>query len=303
MPLPPQNARTKITQSDRQCEPRRRSCIRRRRNAALTPTARIPVPERSEGLVQRPPTALNPARGRCSTPDVDPTASAKPAAPGAPAPDIDPDRRRGRPIIIAARRAITISRPARVALHAVLRARLPHADRLRGAAQLPVQPRRSARSRACAHPPAARRGGRACSRCSARSAAAAYALAGPAQRWAATAPQTLRRAPRRSCTSSSARCSRSRSTGRAGGRRGRRRRAGGTARRSSCDGPSVVVAHLRHDESSSPAILEIVILLYFLLAGGDLFLQKLIKVLPALQRQAEGGGDRARDRGRRLGVS
>jgi predicted PurR-regulated permease PerM len=108
---------------------------------------------------------------------------------------------------------------------------------------------------------------------------ATYALASPAQRWASSAPETLSRAeakvhhlirPVQQVTKQVEQA------------------AGAVGSGASKDAPQVVVASgpsvssriFGTTEKLVAAILEIVILLYFLLAGGDLFLQKLIKVLP-----------------------
>ena len=106
----------------------------------------------------------------------------------------------------------------------------------------------------------------------------AYALAGPAERWIASAPRSLSRAesklrdlvrPVQQVSSTV-------------------ERAAGAVGTGDAKPPQVVVAAgpslssriFGTTERLAAAILEIVILLYFLLAGGDLFLQKLIKVLP-----------------------
>ncbi|MFL5561574.1 MAG: AI-2E family transporter [Gemmatimonadaceae bacterium] len=108
---------------------------------------------------------------------------------------------------------------------------------------------------------------------------ASYALASPAQRWATSAPQTLARAESklhhliRPVQQVSSQVEQA---------------AGAVGKTGGKDVPQVVVAAgpsissriFGTTEKLVAAILEIVILLYFLLAGGDLFLQKLIKVLP-----------------------
>jgi predicted PurR-regulated permease PerM len=106
----------------------------------------------------------------------------------------------------------------------------------------------------------------------------AYQLAGPAQRWAMTAPQSFARAeqklrsiirPVQQVTQNVARAA--------------------DAVASQNEHPPSVVVQAGPSVSSrlfgttqriAAGLLEIFILLYFLLAGGDLFLQKLIKVLP-----------------------
>ena len=61
-------------------------------------------------------------------------------------------------------------------------------------------------------------------------------------------------------------------------------------------GPTLTQRVFGTTQTIITGLLEVIILLYFLLAAGDLFLQKLIKVLPAAGRQKEGGGDRPGDR-------
>jgi len=106
----------------------------------------------------------------------------------------------------------------------------------------------------------------------------AYALAGPAQRWIGAAPRSLARAE--SKLHDLVRPVQQVST--------TVERAAGAVGTDGAKPPQVVVAAgpslssriFGTTERLAAAILEIVILLYFLLAGGDLFLQKLIKVLP-----------------------
>ena len=109
----------------------------------------------------------------------------------------------------------------------------------------------------------------------------AYALAGPAQRWASAAPETLNRAesklhhlirPVQQVTKQV-----EQAAGAVGDQTGKNAQQVIVT-----SGPSVSSRIFGTTEKLIAAILEIVILLYFLLAGGDLFLQKLIKVLPNL---------------------
>ena len=64
-------------------------------------------------------------------------------------------------------------------------------------------------------------------------------------------------------------------------------------------GPTLTQRVFGTTQTIITGLLEVIILLYFLLAAGDLFLQKLIKVLAPAGRQEEGGRDRPGDRGRR----
>jgi predicted PurR-regulated permease PerM len=106
----------------------------------------------------------------------------------------------------------------------------------------------------------------------------AYQLAGPAQRWALTAPQSFARAeqklrsiirPVQQVTQNVARA--------ADAVASQSDRAPSVVVQA---GPSVSSRLFGTTQRIAAGLLEIFILLYFLLAGGDLFLQKLIKVLP-----------------------
>ena len=106
----------------------------------------------------------------------------------------------------------------------------------------------------------------------------AYQLAGPAQRWAMTAPQSFARAeqklrsiirPVQQVTQNVARA--------ADAVAAPNEHAPSVVVQT---GPSVSSRLFGTTQRIAAGMLEIFILLYFLLAGGDLFLQKLIKVLP-----------------------
>jgi predicted PurR-regulated permease PerM len=106
----------------------------------------------------------------------------------------------------------------------------------------------------------------------------AYQLAGPAQRWALTAPESFARAeqkvrsiirPVQQVTQNVARA--------ADAVGAQNERAPSVVVQT---GPSVSSRLFGTTQRFAAGLLEVVILLYFLLAGGDLFLQKLIKVLP-----------------------
>ncbi|MDB4875681.1 MAG: hypothetical protein JWM41_2127 [Gemmatimonadetes bacterium] len=107
-----------------------------------------------------------------------------------------------------------------------------------------------------------------------------YALAGPAQQFAATAPETLANANKklrkliRPVQNATNQVERAAGTlGDSAGQRPPRQVVVNT-------GPTISSRIFGTTQKLVAAILEIVILLYFLLAGGDLFLQKFIKVLP-----------------------
>jgi predicted PurR-regulated permease PerM len=106
----------------------------------------------------------------------------------------------------------------------------------------------------------------------------AYQLAGPAQRWAMTAPESFARAEQRlrsiirpvqQVTQNVERA--------ADAVAPQRDRAPSVIVQT---GPSVSSRLFGTTQRIAGGLLEVFILLYFLLAGGDLFLQKLIKVLP-----------------------
>jgi predicted PurR-regulated permease PerM len=110
--------------------------------------------------------------------------------------------------------------------------------------------------------------------------AGVYALAGPDQQLAATAPQTLATANRklrkliRPVQNATNQVERAAGTlGDSAGQRPPRQLVVN-------DSPTFSSRIFGTTSKLVAAILEIVILLYFLLAGGDLFLQKFIKVLP-----------------------
>jgi predicted PurR-regulated permease PerM len=106
----------------------------------------------------------------------------------------------------------------------------------------------------------------------------AYQLAGPAQRWAMTAPQSFAHAEQRlrSIIRPVQQVTQNveRATAAVGAQNGRAQSVVVQT------GPSVSSRLFGTTQRIAAGLLEIFILLYFLLAGGDLFLQKLIKVLP-----------------------
>jgi predicted PurR-regulated permease PerM len=106
----------------------------------------------------------------------------------------------------------------------------------------------------------------------------AYQLAGPAQRWAMSAPQSFARAEQRlrSIIRPVQQVTQNveRATAAVGAQNDRAQNVVVQA------GPSVSSRLFGTTQRIAAGLLEVFILLYFLLAGGDLFLQKLIKVLP-----------------------
>jgi predicted PurR-regulated permease PerM len=106
----------------------------------------------------------------------------------------------------------------------------------------------------------------------------AYQLAGPAQRWAMSAPQSFARAEQRlrSIIRPVQQVTQNveRATAAVAAQNDRGQNVVVQA------GPSVSSRLFGTTQRIAAGLLEVFILLYFLLAGGDLFLQKLIKVLP-----------------------
>ncbi len=106
-----------------------------------------------------------------------------------------------------------------------------------------------------------------------------YQLAGPAQRWAASAPQSFSKAQRKLRSIIQPMQQVSRNMEQAANSVG----APTTGKKPEVvvqAGPSLSSRLFGTTQRIVAGLLEIFILLYFLLAGGDLFLQKLIKVLP-----------------------
>lgn len=113
-----------------------------------------------------------------------------------------------------------------------------------------------------------------------------YNLVDPMQRWVAAAPETLGAAqqrlrgilrPMQEVSKQAEQAEQAASATAAEG-------AGGTAPQEVVvRGPSVVSRLFGTTQRLITGVLEVLVLLYFLLAAGDLFLQKLIKVLPSFQ--------------------
>jgi predicted PurR-regulated permease PerM len=108
-----------------------------------------------------------------------------------------------------------------------------------------------------------------------------YQLSGPAQRWAVTAPQSFSRAEHKLRTIIRPVQQVTKNVERAADAVSSSSPTGGNAPSVVVQtGPSVSSRLFGTTQRIVAGLLEIFILLYFLLAGGDLFLQKLIKVLP-----------------------
>jgi predicted PurR-regulated permease PerM len=212
------------------------------------------------------------------TPDVDPTASAPPPVPGAPPPDL---ARTGSAIASPAGRSAGITVLAVLAvLYTLFFAReflVPItvavllnfllAPVVRAMARLRVPTPLGAAVVVLALMGAL--GG------------AGYALADPVQHWAAAAPASLATAQRKIRQLVRPVQQVARTAERAASATGTA--ATGAAPRAQevvVRGPSVLDRLFGTTQRLLAALLEVVVLLYFLLAAGDLFLQKLVKVLP-----------------------
>jgi predicted PurR-regulated permease PerM len=112
-----------------------------------------------------------------------------------------------------------------------------------------------------------------------------YQLAAPAQRWAAIAPQSFAKAQNKLRGIIRPMQQVSKNVEQAASAVGD---AGTRAPEVIVQtGPSITSRLFGTTQRLAAALLEIFILLYFLLAGGDLFLQKLIKVLPSVSDKAK----------------
>jgi predicted PurR-regulated permease PerM len=107
-----------------------------------------------------------------------------------------------------------------------------------------------------------------------------YQLSGPAQRWAVTAPQSFSRAEHKLRTIIRPVQQVTKNVERAADAVSSSTPSGTAPSVVVQTGPSVSSRLFGTTQRIVAGLLEIFILLYFLLAGGDLFLQKLIKVLP-----------------------
>ena len=208
------------------------------------------------------------------TPAVDPAATAEPAAPGAPVPNIERTgnalgRRRGQSIqttvltVLAVLYTLYFAREFLIPIVFALLLNFLLSPVIRRLTRLHVRPPLSAAFVVLVLVAAI--GG------------AVFELAGPAQRWAATAPESFAHAqgklrsiirPMQQVTKNVEQAADA---------------VGGPSAKSPAvvvQGPSVSSWLFGTTQRIVAGLVEIFILLYFLLAGGDLFLQKLIKVLP-----------------------
>ncbi len=207
-------------------------------------------------------------------PDVDPTAAAEPPAPGAPAPDLartgaalaSPANRSAGVTVLAVLAVLYTLHFARefllpITVAVLLNFLLSPIVRALGRARVPT-------ALGAALVVLALVGG---------IGAAGYQLADPVQRWVAGAPATLATAQQRlrafvrpvqQVTRTAERVADATAD------------AAGPAPEVVVRGPSLAARLFGPTQRLLAALLEVVVLLYFLLAAGDLFLQKLVKVLP-----------------------
>ncbi|HEX8906882.1 MAG TPA: AI-2E family transporter [Longimicrobiaceae bacterium] len=219
-----------------------------------------------------------PRKDSVLTPDVDPTAEARPVEPEAPRPNLE---RMGRAIASPRTRSVGITtltvlallytlyfaRPFLLPLVFALLLSFLFGPVVRGMARVRIPPPIGAALVVLALLGAMGLGG--------------YELAGPVQNWATNAPETLSAAQgklrkllrpleRASRTAEQVQSAAGAATG-----TGTERSREVVVRQ-----PSLIARIFGTTQRFFAALLEVIILLYFLLAGGDLFLQKLIKVLP-----------------------
>jgi predicted PurR-regulated permease PerM len=224
----------------------------------------------------RDPPEDDPGGDSVLTPDVDPTADAVPVEAGAPRPDLAKmgqamDSTRGRSAgvttltVLALLYTLYFARPFLLPIVVALLLSFLFSPVVRALARFRIPPPVSA--------------GLIILALLGSVGFAGYELSGPVQRWAASAPQTVATAQARIRTvlQPLERASRTaaqveRSAGAVAGP--------DQAREVVVRQPSLIARVFGTTQRFLVTALEVLILLYFLLAAGDLFLQKLIKVLP-----------------------
>ena len=222
-------------------------------------------------------TAARAARdqGSTLTPSVDATARAVPSETGAPTPDLNKtgaaiDRTRSRSVeatvltVLALRYSLYFARDFLIPIVFALLLNFLLSPLIRALARLRIKPPVGSAIVVLALV-AAIGGGM-------------YQLAGPGQRWAATAPQSFSKAQSklRGIIRPMQQVSKNveQAADAVGDQTGKKQEIVVQ------QGPSLSSRLFGTTQKIAAGILEVLILLYFLLAGGDLFLQKLIKVLP-----------------------
>jgi predicted PurR-regulated permease PerM len=235
---------------------------------SLDPTSGV-APNAADDAVRSPESSLTPA--------VDPLASAEPAAPGAPSPDIGRtvdalDRSRSRSIeatlltVLAVLYTLYFARTFLIPIVFALLLNFLLSPMIRRMAKYRIEPPVSAALVVVVLLTGIGWG--------------AYELAAPAQRWAAIAPESFARAQGKLRGIIRPMQQVSKNVEQAANAVG-----GPTTKAPDVvvqTGPSLTSRLFGTTQRVIAALLEIFILLYFLLAGGDLFLQKLLKVLPSV---------------------
>jgi predicted PurR-regulated permease PerM len=228
---------------------------------------------------RRDPPGDDPGGTSVLTPDVDPTADAVPVEAGAPQPDLAKmgqamDSTRGRSAgvttltVLALLYTLYFARPFLLPIVVALLLSFLFSPVVRALARFRIPPPVSA--------------GLIILGLLGSVGFAGYELSGPVQRWAASAPQTFATAQARIRTvlQPLERASRTaqqveRSAGAVAGP--------DQAREVVVKQPSLIARVFGTTQRFLVTAMEVLILLYFLLAAGDLFLQKLIKVLPSVR--------------------
>ncbi len=215
------------------------------------------------------------------TPDVDPAAAADPPVPGAPAPDL---ARTGAAIASPVNRSAGVTVLAVLAVLYTLYFAREFLLPITVAVLLNFLLSPLVRALARARLPNAVGAAAVVLALVGALGVAGYQLADPVQRWVAAAPATLATAqqklrgvvrPVQQVTRTAERVANATADG-----------AARPAPEVVVRGPSLVSRLFGPTQRLLAALLEVVVLLYFLLAAGDLFLQKLIKVLPRPRAKA-----------------
>lgn len=217
--------------------------------------------------------------GSILEPSVDPTAHATPVAPGTPRPDLEKtsdavESARVRSIglttltVLALLYTLYFARPFLLPIAVALLLSFLFSPLVRAMGRLHVRPPLAA--------------GIVILGLLAVAAFGAYELSGPVQRWAASAPETLATA-RAKITELARPLERASRTAAQVESAAGAVDGGEDAQEVVVRQPSLIARVFGTTQRFVVGALEVLILLYFLLAAGDLFLQKLIKVLPTLR--------------------
>jgi predicted PurR-regulated permease PerM len=231
-----------------------------------------PIPEGADP-------SMTPGGDSPMTPDVDPTAHATPVSPGAARPDLEKtgdaiDSTRGRSVgvttltVLALLYTLYFARPFLLPIVVALLFSFLFSPLVRAMARWHVKPPLGAGIVVLGLLAVVAFGG--------------YELSGPVQRWAADAPETLATARAR-ITELAKPLERASRTAEQVENAAGAVDGGEKAREVVVRQPSLIARVFGTTQRFVVGAAEVLILLYFLLAAGDLFLQKLIKVLPTLR--------------------